>query len=87
MTRLFSDTSSDVEEKLVEGYRQMSAAEKLRKVVSLNEALDTLARARLRRTYGDDLSEREIKLRLAALRLDRETMRTVFNWDPEEHGL
>jgi len=30
--------------------------------------------------------ERELRLRLAALRLDRETMIGVFNWDPEVQG-
>jgi len=33
-----------------------------------------------------DLSERELRLRLAALWLDRETMIEVFAWDPEEMG-
>jgi hypothetical protein len=53
----------------------------------MNRALDQLARARLRTQYGDDLSERELRLRLAALRLDRELMVAAFGWDPRVHGL
>jgi hypothetical protein len=45
-----------------------------------------MACARLREKYGDDLDEREKFLRLASLRLDRETMIEVYGWDPEEEG-
>ena len=80
------DTSPEVEEILLEGYRRMSPAEKLGRVLDLNRAADDLARARLRKQYGPDLSEREERLRLAALHLDRETMIRVFDWDPDVHG-
>jgi hypothetical protein len=46
-----------------------------------------LASARLRQQYGADMSPRELKLRLAALHLDADTMRTVFDWDPSSQGL
>jgi len=36
--------------------------------------------------YGPDLTERELRLRLAALWLDRETMIEAFGWDPEVEG-
>jgi hypothetical protein len=81
-----SDTSPEVEAILLEGYRRMSPAEKLARVLDLNRAVEELARARLRRQYGPDLSEREERLRLAALHLDRETMIRVFDWDPDVHG-
>jgi len=32
------------------------------------------------------MPEREVRLRLASLRLDREVMVTVFGWDPHEEG-
>lgn len=82
-----SDTAAEVERLLVDGYRRMSAGEKLRRVAALNRALEQLARARLRAWYGDGLSERELRLRLGALRLDAEVMRDVFDWDPRVHGL
>ncbi len=86
MKPLFSDTPPEMERVLIEGYRAMTPRQKLERVVALNRALDQLARARLRAQYGDELPEREIRLRLAALRLDREVMIKVFGWDPHEHG-
>ena len=81
------DTSADAERVLIEGYRRMSPAEKLARVAALNRALVALSTARLRAQYGPDMSPRELRLRLAALRLDSEVMRTVLAWDPEVHGL
>jgi CHASE2 domain-containing sensor protein len=87
MTKVgFSDTSPDAERVLIEGYRRMSPHEKLQRVVALNRALEQLARARIRAQYGENLSEHEVRLRLAALRLDREVMVRVCGWDPEVEG-
>lgn len=82
-----SDTPAAVERLLIDGYRRMSAGEKLGRVAAMNRALEQLARARLRAQYGKDLSERELRLRLGALRLDADVMTTVFGWDPRVHGL
>lgn len=82
-----SDTSPAVERMLIEGFRRMSPREKLERVASLNRAVQDLAKARLRATYGPDLSEREMRLRLGALRLSRDVMVEVFGWDPQVHGL
>jgi len=82
-----SDTHPTVERMLIEGYRAMAPAEKLRRVASLNYALEQLATARLRARYGADMPERERRLRLAALRLDERTMIDVLGWDPRVHGL
>ena len=86
MKPLFSDTSPEVERVLIEGYRAMTPRQKLEHVVALNRALEQLVRTRLRVQYGEALPEREIRLRLAALRLDRAVMIKVFGWDPHEHG-
>ncbi|MEW6753799.1 MAG: hypothetical protein AB1505_22880 [Candidatus Latescibacterota bacterium] len=83
---LQADTPLEVERLLVEGYRAMSPRQKLERVVAMNQALVTLARARLRAQYGPDLPEREVRLRLGALWLDRDTMVRVFGWDPQERG-
>jgi hypothetical protein len=87
-----SDTAPEVEQFLIDGYRRMSPAEKLGRVVALNRALDQLATARLRARYGVDLQAQELRLRLAALRLaalrlDAKFMANVLGWDPAVHGL
>jgi hypothetical protein len=82
-----TDTSRAAERVIIEGYRTMSPTAKLEQVAALNRALVELATARLRDQYGRDMPLRELKLRLAALRLDAETMRRVFDWDPSIHGL
>lgn len=83
---VFPDTPEDIERRLIEGYRRMSPADRLERVASLNRALVALAGARIRSRYGPDLSERELRLRLASLRLPRQTMIDVFGWDPLEKG-
>ena len=80
------DTPPEVQAMMIEGYRRMSPAEKLQRVVDLNRAVENLARARLRAQYGPNLSEREENLRLASLYLDRDTMIRAFDWDPEVEG-
>jgi hypothetical protein len=80
------DTSPAIERILIEGYRRMDPQQKLARVVALNRALDQLSRARIRAEYGD-VPERELRLRVASLRLDRRTMIDAFGWDPEERGL
>jgi len=79
------DSPSDIENILIEGYRKMTPQQKMQRVSELNKAVQQLALARIQRQYGD-ISEREKKLRLASLWLDRETMLRVFNWDPNEKG-
>lgn len=81
-----SDTPPEVEAILVDLYRRMTPGEKLLKVMELNRAAQEMALARIRTQYGPDLSEREERLRLAALWLDRETMIRAFGWDPEVEG-
>ncbi len=80
-----SDTSPEAEAFLLEGYRRMSPADKLRRVASLNRALSQLAAARICAQYGD-VSEEEMRLRRGAFRLGRETMVKVCGWDPEVEG-
>jgi hypothetical protein len=80
-----SDTSPEAREILDEGYRRMTPTQKLQRVESLNRALVTLQKARIRAQYGD-IPEEEMRMRLGALRLGRETMIKVFGWDPEEKG-
>lgn len=76
------DTSADAEAVLVEGYRRMEGREKLQRVVSLNHSVDRLAEAGLRARHGGALTERELRLRLAALRLGPELVREASGWSP-----
>lgn len=71
---------------MIAAYRRMSPAEKLGRVGDLNRAVRQLALARIRRQYGPELDEREERLRLAALSIDRETMIRAFGWDPDFEG-
>jgi hypothetical protein len=76
------DTSPEMEAYVAEGYRRMSPAAKIARVVALNGALLSLAEADERRRHPN-ADQREIDLRVAARWLDAETMRRAFDWDPE----
>jgi hypothetical protein len=80
-----SDTPATIQRMLIVGYRKMSAQQKLERVGELTKAVQQLALARIRKQYGE-ISEREQRLRLAALWLDRDTMIRVFQWDPHREG-
>lgn len=81
-----TDTPPEIEEVLLEGYRRMPPVEKLRQVFDLNRTAQQMAALRIQARYGPKLPERELRLRLAALWLDRETMMEAFGWDPEVEG-
>jgi hypothetical protein len=57
----------------------MSPADKLRIFRQLSRSTQELALAGLRRRYPQ-ASPRELQLRLAATRLDSETLRVAFGW-------
>jgi len=80
------DTPPEIEEMMLERYRQMEPMEKLWQVFDLNRRAQMMAAMRIQAQYGPDLPERELRLRLAALWLDRETMIEVYGWDPEVEG-
>jgi hypothetical protein len=80
------DTSADAERFQIERLRQLSLAEKFALLSSLVLMSDRLSRAGIRLRYPD-AEEKEIGLRAAALRLDAETMRAVYGWDPDLEGL
>jgi len=81
-----NDTKPDIEAILIEGYRRMTPQRKLECVIAMNCALRDLAAARIRAQYGEDIPERELRLRLASLYHDRDTMVNIFGWDPEVEG-
>jgi hypothetical protein len=77
------DTSEEIDRLLFERYRQMEPWEKFRMVAEMMETAEVFAFAGLRLRYPD-ASERELRLRYAAMRYDRETMIRAFGWDPGE---
>ena len=80
-----TDTSRNAEIILIEGYRSMAPGRKLQQVVALTQLTQRMAVTGLRHRYGP-MSGREERLRLAALRLPRETMIRLFDWDPVKQG-
>lgn len=80
-----ADTAPQAHEVYIRLLRARSVAERLGTVRRLNDAVDTMALARLRQAYPD-ASEREQRLRLQALKYGDELMETVFGWSPEARG-
>jgi len=80
-----NDTHPAMEAFVLEGYRRMTVAEKMERVVAMSRAVQELGLANVRRMHPD-ASERELSLRLASRRLDAETMRRAFGWDPDVMG-
>jgi len=86
MKTISLDTPLEVEEFLLARYLSMSPREKLQRVFDLNQTVRELAAARIRAEHGPQISERELRLRLVSLWLDRSTMIHAFGWDPEVQG-
>jgi hypothetical protein len=82
---LAADTPMGVEQVLVEGLRGRSAGQKAGMVSAMSRAAQTMSLAGLRRRYPAAAPD-ELRLRLAALRLPRETMVRAFGWDPAVRG-
>jgi hypothetical protein len=80
------DTPAEIEQRLVEEYRRMSPGQRLMMAMDMNRAVQQMAAARIRAQYGPGLSERELRLRLASLWIDRDTMMRAFGWDPAAEG-
>lgn len=61
----------------------MDPAKKVEAVFELSDSLWSLAQAGVRKQYPH-ADQREVFLRAAARRLDAETMRRVYGFDPEK---
>lgn len=81
-----SDTEDWARERLLARLRAMTPLERAQRMGDLTRAAQEMALVRLRSWYPT-ADERELKIRLAALWYDRETMIRFFGWDPEVHGL
>lgn len=85
-SRVVTDTDPDIEREMIERYARLSPRERLERAMDLSLAVRQLATARIQRQYGPGVSERELRLRLAALVVDRELLIDAFGWDPEVEG-
>ena len=79
------DVHPDIEAVVVEGWRKMSAAEKVQQVDELTRTARQLSLSGIR-ARNPDASERDVRLRLASFWLDRETMMRLFDWDPDRQS-
>jgi hypothetical protein len=77
-----ADTSPEAWELLVELNRNLEPGKKLQMIFELSDSLWSLAQASVRKQYPH-ADEREVFLRTAARRLDRETMIKVYGFDPD----
>lgn len=82
---LFADTDEETEKVLIELARATPIWKKFQQVASTTETCRAFAMAGLRRRYPQ-ATEAELRKRLAALVLDRETVIKVYGWDPEKEG-
>ena len=79
------DTNPEAELVLIELIRAMPDWKKMEQVGALIRTARRLATEGLRNRYPDS-SEDELRRRLAALVLDRETVIRVYGWDPDVEG-
>lgn len=79
------DTPPEIEHVLIEAWRAMPSWRKVQLIRDMARACNEISTAGIRLRHPEASAE-EIRLRLAALRLDRETMLRVFNWDPLKEG-
>jgi hypothetical protein len=64
----------------------MTPQEKFEQVAALNLTFLTLAEARIRERH-EGISDRELRLRMGSLWIDRDTMIKAFGWDPDKEGI
>ena len=77
-----ADTDPAIEARRIDGFRQMTPVRKFALVGALTRNVRQLAMAGIRMRHPG-ISDREAKLRLAALTIDSATMFRAFGWAPE----
>jgi hypothetical protein len=79
------DTAPAAERLLIEGFRNMPPWRKAEIVTSLTRTAGEMSLAGLRARHPR-ATPHDLRLRLAALRLGRDTMIRAFGWDPDKGG-
>lgn len=82
--RWYEDTSPEALEVFLRLHREMTPGQRVAHIFEMSAFSEGLQRSSVRSMYPD-ANEREVCLRVAARRLDRETMIKVYGWDPELH--
>lgn len=77
-----TDTTYDIERRLVDAWRRMPACEKARQLLDCCRMVEQLSLTGVRLRHPN-VDERELFLRAAALRLGRDLMIEVYGWDPD----
>lgn len=80
----FEDTDPEALEIFLQLHRRMTPSQRVACVFELTAFQESLQRASVRKMYPQ-AGDREVFLRVAARRLDRETMVQVYGWDPDLH--
>jgi hypothetical protein len=80
-----ADTSPEAERFIIERLRELPIWRKAEMITAITRAAEEMSLAGLRARYPEAQDD-ELRLRLAALRLDRDTMVRLFGWDPVEKG-
>jgi hypothetical protein len=81
----YSDTHPEAMKVWIDLLRKKSPAEKLRMVFDMARFARSLSETGVRSVHPD-ADEREVFLRAAARRLDRDLMIRAYGWDPLAHG-
>ena len=79
------DTSPEVDRRIFERYSRLAPWEKVRIMDDLRRTADGLAIVGIRRRHPN-ADEKEIRLRLAALKYGAEITRKFLGWDPDVEG-
>ncbi len=82
--RWYEDTDPKALEVFLQLHREMTPGQRVAHIFEMVAFAEGLQRSSVRSMYPD-ASEREVFLRVAARRLDRETMIKVYGWDPDLH--
>ena len=85
MKPLFDDTHPEIERRLIAGYRAMTPAQKMQRVLQLNQFGDQLIRRQVHEKHPN-AEEKEILLRIASRYLSTELMQKAFGWDRDKEG-
>jgi hypothetical protein len=80
------DTTVEIDRMLFDAYRAMTPEQKIRRMGDLTNAASLLALAGIRARHPG-CSDREARLRLAALRYGPDLVRSAFGWAPDPADL
>jgi hypothetical protein len=84
-TVVFSDTHPEIERRMIEGMRNMSPAEKIRKIGEMGRFMKEAALAVVRVEHPE-ASEWECLMRVMSRSIPADMMLKAYGWDVREKG-